>query len=95
MRTTLLLLLLATSTAAAAQVRALRPSQIDPETTYVFQRCTDRYTTVGNQCASIAQFIIQSSGEWVEFPIACEDCLLWLPGLELHLEMPPGTNKSL
>lgn len=95
MKTILLLLLLATSSAAAAQVRALKPSEIDPYAIYIFQNCVGYYTTVGNECASVAHFIIKSTGEWVAFPIACEDCRRWTKGMELNLEMPPAENKNL
>lgn len=95
MKTILVLLLLATSCIATAQVRALKPSEIDPFAVYVFQWCRGTYTTMGNECACVAQFIIKSSGEWVEFPIACEDSQRWPQGLELNLEMPEDTTKRL
>lgn len=97
MRTILLLALLLPlfSRAQNFEPRALRPSEIDPYTIYVFQWCKGVYTTVGGECAAIAYFTIKDTGEWVRFPIACDDCQRWSKGMELNLEVPPTRRDSI
>lgn len=96
MRAILAIALLLPAMAFSQQPRVLPPSEIRPDESYAFFRplsfSTDPFT---GDCACMACVIINSTGEYVQVRMPCDDCNALRAGDTLWLQVVPDNKKGI